>query len=221
MDQVETLLMFTAATRKADWKLHLAKVEEMLPYFHAHDQYNYGRWGPLYVADMLELRETDKEMWKYFDEGNFVINKHSTPFTAIDPDHAIEQEHKKMKTKGGFIGITDNEEAMDKHFIIAPTLSRLVQEFKDYAGIESRKPTSVHHELVGGKSEKIPETVTKLVNVLAMQGNPFLETDVFNLVTFPVAPSNISKNIEDHDKLGRTALETFMSNRMVDKKIQF
>ena len=68
IDQVETLLMFTAATRKADSKLYLAKLEEMLPYFHAHDQYSYGRWGPLYVADMLELQETDKEMWKYFDE---------------------------------------------------------------------------------------------------------------------------------------------------------
>ena len=54
-----------------------------------------------------------------------------------------------------------------------------------------------------------------------MQGNPFLKTDVFNLVTFAVAPSNISKNIEDRDKLGRTALEIFISNRMVDKKIQF
>ena len=109
---------------------------------------------------------------------------------------------------------------MDKHFVIAPTLSRLVQEFKDYAGIESRKPISLHHELGERKSEKILETVTKLVNVLAMQGNLFLKTDVFNLVTFAVAPSNIGKNIEDRDKLGRTSLETFISNRMIDKKIQ-
>ena len=149
-----------------------------------------------------------------------VIGKHSTPFTATDPDHAIEQEHKKVKAKGGFVDITDNEEAMDKYFVIAPTLSRLVQEFKDYTGIESRKPSFLHHELVRGKSEKIPETVTKLVNILTMQGNPFLKTDVFSLATFAVAPSNISKNIEDRDKLGRTALETLISNRMVDKKMQ-
>ena len=82
-----------------------------------------------------------------------------------------------MKAKGRFIGITDNKEAMDKHFVIAPTLSRLVQEFKDYAGIESRKPASLYHELVGGKSEKIPETVTKLANVLTMQGSPFIKSE--------------------------------------------
>ena len=31
-----------AATGTSNWKLHLAKIEDLLPYFHAHDQYNYG-----------------------------------------------------------------------------------------------------------------------------------------------------------------------------------
>ena len=70
------------------------------------DQYNCGRWEPFNVADMLELQSTDPETWKFLDEGNFSITKHSVPFTAIDPDHGIEQEHKKMKVKGGYIGIT-------------------------------------------------------------------------------------------------------------------
>ena len=76
MDQVEVLLSFTAATRTCNWKLHFAKMEELLPYFHAHDQYNYGRWGPLYVADMLELQSTDPETWNFLNEGNFSIAKH-------------------------------------------------------------------------------------------------------------------------------------------------
>jgi len=44
------------------------------------------------------------------------------PFTAIDPDHAIEQELKKMKIKGGVVGLTQNESAMEKYSIIAPLL---------------------------------------------------------------------------------------------------
>ena len=35
MNQVQVLLMFIAGTRGADWKLHLTKLEELLPYFHA------------------------------------------------------------------------------------------------------------------------------------------------------------------------------------------
>ena len=114
MDQVKNLLMFIAATRSCNWKLHFASMEELLPYFHAHDEYNYGRWGPLYVADMMELQITDPETWKFLDKGKFAITKHDVPFTAIDPDHGIEQEHKKMNIKGGFIGITGNESALQK-----------------------------------------------------------------------------------------------------------
>jgi len=61
---------------------------------------------------MMELQITDPETWKFLHEGNFAIAKHKVPFTAIDPDHGIEQEHKKMKIKGGFIGITGNESAL-------------------------------------------------------------------------------------------------------------
>ena len=178
MNQVMVLLMFIGATRKADWKLHLAKMEELLPYFHAHDQLNYGRWGPLYVADMLEMQTTDPDLWNFLNEGNFSIAKSSVSFTAIDPDHAIEQEHKKMKSKGGFIGITGNELALEKYFITAPTLSRVVDEFKDYAGIKSRQATSLHHELNGDKGNILIQNAAKLVKAISKQGNPFEEIDM-------------------------------------------
>ncbi|KAG1715023.1 ABC transporter C family member 8 [Nymphon striatum] len=197
--KVKVLLIFTAATRRAGWKLHLSTTEELLHYFHAHDQYNYGRWGPLYVADMLELQLTDLDTWSFLNKGNFVISKHSVPFTAIDPDHAIEQEHKQMKMKGGFIGITGNEQAMEKHFVIAPTLSRIVQEFKEYAGIDNRRACSLHHELTSEKSSKLVRNAAKLVGNINMQGNPFLKNDMYNLMTFAVAPDDVSKDIEYRD----------------------
>ena len=43
-----------------------------------------------------------------------------------------------MKIKGGFIGITGNEHALEQYFIIAPTFCKIVQEFKKYAGIQTR-----------------------------------------------------------------------------------
>ena len=221
MNQVMVFLMFVGATRKADWKLHLAKMEELLPYFHAHDQLNYGRWGPLYVADMLEMQTTDPDLWNFLNEGNFSIAKSSVSFTAIDPDHAIEQEHKKMKSKGGFIGITGNELALEKYFITAPTLSRVVDEFKDYAGIKSRQATSLHHELTGDKGNRLIQNAAKLVKAISKQGNPFEEIDMFNLMTFAVTPHEVSQNIEQRDELGREAMEKFVTNRMVEKTVGF
>jgi len=221
MDQVQVLLKFIAATRTCNWKLHLAAMEELLPYFHAHDQYNYGRWGPLYMADMLELQITDPETWKFLDDGNFAIAKHGSPFTAIDPDHAIEQEHRKMKVKGGFIGITGDEHTLDKYFTIAPTLCQVSQEFKEYAGIQVRQPSSLHHEVVGSKSENLIKNSASIIKAITRQGNPFLNTDICNLITFAVAPSNVCGNVEDRGKLGRQALEKFVSTRMIEKTVKF
>lgn len=179
MKQIQNLLNFIAATRSSDWNLHLAATEEMCVYFHAHDQLNYGRWAPMYLADMLELQEKDPETWKFLADGNFALAKHETPFTAIDPDHGIEQEHKKMKIKGGFVGITGNEKAFDKYFIIAPMLSEVVDAFKDYAGVHSRCPTTLHHELVGNKGQVMLSRSRKLITVLTRQGNPFLRDDLW------------------------------------------
>ena len=55
-----------------------------------------------------------------------------------------------MKIKG-FIAITGNEYALKKYFIIAPTLCKVVQEYAyaEYAGIQIRMKSSVHHEAIG------------------------------------------------------------------------
>jgi len=126
-----------------------------------------------------------------------------------------------MKIKGGFIGITGNENALQKYFIIAPTLCNIVQEFKVYAGIETRQSSSLHHELTGSKSSKIIANAANIVRVITRQGSPFLKDDMFNLVTFAVVPENVCINIEERNKLGREALEKFVSDRMIDKSVNF
>lgn len=150
-------------------------MEEPLPYFQSHDQYNYGRGGPLYVADMLELQSIDQKTRKFLDDGNFAITEHSFPFTAFDPDYCIEQEHKKMTMTAGFNGITGTEHALEKYFIVAPTLCRVAQEFKNSAGIETIGQISLHHELIGGKSHKLLENVVKVIKIITKKGNFFLK----------------------------------------------
>ena len=61
----EILLLFTRATQQGKWELHLKSTELMLPYFFAHDQLNYTRLSPAYLAEMYTLQETDPEIWDY------------------------------------------------------------------------------------------------------------------------------------------------------------
>lgn len=41
--QDKVLLMLIAAIKNANWKFHLPATEQLLLYFNAHDQYNYGQ----------------------------------------------------------------------------------------------------------------------------------------------------------------------------------
>lgn len=132
MRQVMNLLNYIGATRSRNWMQHLATSDEMCIYFHAHDQSNYLKWALLYLADMLELETTDPESWKFFEDGNFTVSKNEVAFTSIDPDHAIEHEHRPMKMKGGFVNITSNESALDRYVLTLPILSQISADYKRF-----------------------------------------------------------------------------------------
>ena len=55
MDMVQTLLLFLRAERDGNWELHLSAFQGMLPLMLWYDHTNYGRWGPVYLADMLKI----------------------------------------------------------------------------------------------------------------------------------------------------------------------
>ena len=59
-------------------------------------------------------------------KGNFCVTKGLAGFTSIAPDHGIEQENRRLKVMGGIIGITENEKALNKFFLIAPELSKML-----------------------------------------------------------------------------------------------
>lgn len=96
MNMFENLLLFVRASRQGHWELHLSALNEFVKYFFAHDQLNYARMTPLYLATMMELKNTDA--WRYLED-NFSIAKSKIPFTAIGSDHAMEQENKVLKVQ--------------------------------------------------------------------------------------------------------------------------
>ena len=71
--------MFIRSFRKEDILLHLWKIKEHPKLFRDADQQNKIHCGPLYVADMFELRTNDAETWNFFHGG--------LGFTSMDPDN--------------------------------------------------------------------------------------------------------------------------------------
>ena len=125
----EYLLLFIRATRQQIWELHLASLHELVKYFFAFDMLNYARLTPVYLAEILSLKETEPCIWNYFDKGCFCVNKSTVSHAAIGTDHDIEHENRAMKFLGGIKGLANNRLALEQNFLIIPEMNSIADEF--------------------------------------------------------------------------------------------
>ena len=117
----------------------------MIPYFFVHDQTNYARHSPFYLATMNELEHNDGGSWNYLKD-NFSINKSGIPFCSIGSDHALEQENKSLKVTGGVKGLTQEPTALYRYCLTVPSLNDNSKAFYKEHNIE---PTGreAHYQL--------------------------------------------------------------------------
>jgi len=149
MAMVMEMMAFIRAVRNGDWDLHLEALQSFVKYFFASDKLNYARIIPVYLAEMKIGKETDPEIYKEFQNGNWVVNKNEcfllhvslkSPLgtwnkrmyvcmyvyvckvasCAIGADHALEHINRSVKVSHVLIGITLNPTACTKYFLIAP-----------------------------------------------------------------------------------------------------
>lgn len=209
----ETLLQFVRSSREEHWELHLSSLDAMIPYFFAHDQLNYARLSPLYLATMIELKKTDIHSWQYLKE-NFSINKSGIPFCSIGSDHALEQENKIMKVTGGVTGLTQKPTSLNRFCLIAPALNALSKAFceKNNIGSQYRKQ---HYQLTGSTNERISSNANKVIDVFDTFGVDFKENQaVFNLVSKAILPEEVADELLRHGKVGEELYCSFVTERL-------
>ena len=131
MKQVESLLHLIRVGRQGEWELYIGALEENVKYYFVHDLYKYSRLVPVYLAQMLLLKSTDRETWNALEGGDFMVTKSGIPFTYLFVDQTLEQLIREVKVAGGITGITQNVDALDKFFMIAPELVKHMKEFRD------------------------------------------------------------------------------------------
>ena len=65
MEMFECLLLCLRSTKQRCWELHLSSLHELAKYFFVHDQQNYARMVPVYLAEMYALKEEEPEVWQF------------------------------------------------------------------------------------------------------------------------------------------------------------
>ena len=216
MRMVMEMLAFIRAVRTGDWSLHLITLEMFTKYFFAHDKINYARMIPVYLAEMSSLKESDPEIYEEFIQGNWVVNKNAkVPFCAVGADNALEHKNRSMKVSGGLVGITLNEAARTKFFLIAPELASLAEQAKNMAGVSS-KLQGRHHNLATAVLAREEKGLAQLTATIERFTNPFSDahTDLFNLVTKVVMPETVKKDLCEQSEIGRRLFDCFVKERV-------
>ena len=101
---VDLLMVFLAAERESNWKVHLEIIREMIYYDRAFDHYKYFTWGMIYYFDMIRLPEKHPEIYNAFTNGYHTVSrsKKASKFNCVSTDMALEQSlNRDTKTKGG------------------------------------------------------------------------------------------------------------------------
>lgn len=208
--------VFIRAVQTGDWSLHLVTLEMFTKYFFAHDKINYARMIPAYLVKMSSLKASDREIYEEFIQGNWVVNKNAqVPFCTVGADNALEHTNCSMKVSGGLVGITLNEAAWTKFFLIAPELASLAEQVKNMAGVSS-KPQGCHHNLTTAVLAHEEKGVAQLTATIERFANPFSDahTDLFNLVTKVVMPETVKKDLCEQSEIGRRPFDCFVKERV-------
>ena len=226
MCMIMEMFAFIRSVRSGNWKLHLITLEQFTKYFFAHDRLNYSRMIPLYLAEMASLEASDPSIHQEFMNGNWVVNKNNrVSFCAVGADNALEHLNRSMKVSGGLVGITQNESARAKFFLIAPELARLSSEAKSMAGVSLHTPEQ-HHNLCAAIVAREDKGVQQLIAAIKSFTNPFSvskdsasNNDLYNLVTKVVMSEEIKNDLCQQSEIGRKLFNTFVDERLKTGKV--
>lgn len=117
-EMVEILLSSIKADREGDSDSHLISTRQMLPYFLSMNHPIYARGICLYLQDAMTF---PAEVKSDLARGMHSVKRVPGVFNAVRNDIALEQtQNRSSAISGGLIGITKNEEAMQKWILLHP-----------------------------------------------------------------------------------------------------
>ena len=225
INMVLLLLQFVKAERTGNWKLHLSATTEMVPHFFSMDRVNYSRWLPVYLSDMHMLQLTHPAVHQEFIAGNHSVSRSNQPFAQVWPNMALEQSiNLDTKTKGGIVGMSTNEDAVDRWFLTIHERAAMTHALKEMCGLENCDRTGTHKEAEATRVSRDERDVQKLFETFksGLLSDPFqipeeiseeeIPLTLSNLATGVVLPGTDGSILLNAEELGRKSMETFLSS---------
>ena len=120
---------------------------------------------------MIFLHTKHPRIYKYFQDGNFAVAVTNRKFSSVSIDQAHEMQNKIGD--GGIIGVTDNQEFLDRWLICAPEVTRLLHEFEYSLCSQPSNASKEHHENKSSFQTRFSKDIQNLNEDIVDSGNPF------------------------------------------------
>ncbi|CAH0552552.1 unnamed protein product [Brassicogethes aeneus] len=133
-----------------------------------------------YLCDEILIEQfLKKEVVHDMKRGMLSVKRTEGKFNAVRPDLALEQsQNRSSAVTGGLIGITKNEEAMQRWLLLYPFKNSIHEAFSSYLGIQADSTSDInyHNEWTQSrinKDEKDIQNIKKYFNAC----NPYNDDD--------------------------------------------
>ena len=220
-DMEMLLLRFVRSIRTEDLFLYEKSLDEIAYWVFILDHYNYARWLPVHVRDMMNVRVKHPALYRQFADGFFTIAKTQNPFAMIGFDQTHEQQNKELKMHGGTLNLSD-ECVFTKWAVAGPEIARVIAESE--AGMYTRKNAVLkHHDHSPSVQQRFFAHTNALAIAFQEAGNPF-DADSHEVViiyTREVMPDNVARSIMDEHGEGKKQHADFVEHRLQSAAVAF
>lgn len=168
------LLSFIRSIRNGNYELYKQTLKKLAPWFLLMDHPHYGRWLPIHIKDLEELKDKAPSVHEYFCKGQFVIHKTRNPFSALGVDQAHEQNNALIKGNGGAVGLLQDPGMLRRWMLSGPQLVSILDEFESTSKSNSAD-RPVHHDQNAAHQSKFQNQKEDLKRSFLEFGNPFEE----------------------------------------------
>ena len=180
----------------------------------------YACMTPVYLSQMMDLKENDEKTWMMIMEGGSCVGKSKVPFKSIGANHGIEQENRSIKVMGGITGTSNPSINLDKYFLSTAEISNIITSFCDKFGISESEACKRedHYQLSGSKNSRIRINVSKISDAFSTYGVSFDAKDNFyNVLTMKVLPKKDAEQFLTVKENGKESYVNFIKERIEDE----
>ncbi len=223
LNGADLLLRILRLEREADFQLHLNCMCEVMPWLRAAGRTNYGKYMPVYVAEMKALEHEQPEAYTFMQQGGFVVRRSEhRSFNCVATDQALEQTiNQEGKSQGGVVGFTLRKGALTRWLMTRHVTTVYVDAMKELCDTDDQSPKA-HKEHGASRMDRDERHIQKIMEAVEQRQNPFdldsIPEELINIASGQVSSEKVAKDLSSFLQEGAKQNAIFIEQRLAKSK---